>query len=82
MPLHCEEQEAIKIDPTLVSILLATVFAGVVSISAAAVFSFALLSKVVERMVSLSVGIVAMPKDGVDPVRYRRYLELKWNEPA
>ncbi|HEY1229370.1 MAG TPA: ZIP family metal transporter [Ramlibacter sp.] len=33
-------------------------FAGVVSISAAAVFSFALLSKVVERMVSLSVGIM------------------------
>jgi zinc and cadmium transporter len=32
--------------------------AGVLSISAAAVFSFSLLSKVVERMVSLSVGIL------------------------
>jgi zinc and cadmium transporter len=48
----------LKIDPILVSILLATIFAGVVSISAAAVFSFTLLSKVVERMVSLSVGIM------------------------
>lgn len=42
----------------LLSILLATMIAGVVSISAAAVFSFALLSKMVERMVSLSVGIL------------------------
>ena len=32
--------------------------AGVASITAAAIFSFALLSKVVERMVSLSVGIM------------------------
>ena len=47
-----------KINSTLVSILLATILAGVVSITAAAVFSFALLSKVVERMVSLSVGIM------------------------
>ena len=47
-----------KINPTLVSILLATTIAGVASITAAAVFSFALLSKVVERMVSLSVGIM------------------------
>ncbi len=38
--------------------MLATTIAGVVSISAAAVFSFALLSKMVERMVSLSVGIL------------------------
>jgi zinc and cadmium transporter len=38
--------------------LLATIFAGVISISAAAIFSFSLLSKVVERMVSLSVGIM------------------------
>lgn len=38
--------------------MLATTLAGVVSISAAAVFSFALLSKVVEPMVSLSVGIM------------------------
>nr|WP_267875821.1 MULTISPECIES: ZIP family metal transporter [Duganella] len=38
--------------------ILATTLAGVVSISAAAVFSFTLLSKVVERMVSLSVGLM------------------------
>ena len=48
----------IKIDPILISILLATTIAGVFSITAAAVFSFALLSKMVERMVSLSVGIM------------------------
>ena len=47
-----------KISSTLLSILLATTIAGVVSISAAAVFSFSLLSKMVERMVSLSVGIL------------------------
>jgi zinc and cadmium transporter len=47
-----------QIDPILISILLATTIAGVFSITAAAVFSFALLSKVVERMVSLSVGIM------------------------
>jgi len=47
-----------KISATLLSILLATLIAGVVSISAAAVFSFSLLSKMVERMVSLSVGIL------------------------
>ncbi len=46
------------IDPVLISILLATGLAGVVSITAAAVFSFTMLSKVVERMVSLSVGIM------------------------
>ncbi|WP_175500815.1 MULTISPECIES: ZIP family metal transporter [unclassified Duganella] len=38
--------------------MLATTLAGVVSITAAAVFSFTLLSKLVERMVSLSVGIM------------------------
>jgi zinc and cadmium transporter len=38
--------------------LLTTTIAGVISISAAALFSFALLSKMVERMVSLSVGIL------------------------
>ena len=38
--------------------MLATTIAGVVSICAAAIFSFTLLSKVVERMVSLSVGIM------------------------
>jgi len=47
-----------KINSTLVSILLATTIAGLFSITAAAIFSFALLSKVVERMVSLSVGIM------------------------
>nr|WP_098495441.1 ZIP family metal transporter [Collimonas sp. PA-H2] len=47
-----------KINSTLVSILLATTIAGVFSITAAAIFSFALLSKMVERMVSLSVGIM------------------------
>jgi zinc and cadmium transporter len=48
----------LKIDSTLLSILFATTIAGVVSITAAAVFSFSLLSKMVERMVSLSVGIL------------------------
>ena len=48
----------ILIDPTLVSILLATTIAGVASITAAALFSFSLLSRMVERMVSLSVGIM------------------------
>jgi zinc and cadmium transporter len=47
-----------KIDSPLFSILLATTLAGVLSITAAAVFSFSLLSKMVERMVSLSVGIL------------------------
>jgi len=47
-----------QIDPILISILFATLLAGVVSITAAAIFSFALLSKVVEKMVSLSVGIM------------------------
>jgi zinc and cadmium transporter len=48
----------IKIDPALLSILFATTVAGVLSITAAAVLSFSLLSKMVERMVSLSVGIL------------------------
>ena len=48
----------LKIDSALLSILLATTIAGVLSITAAAVFSFSLLSKMVERMVSLSVGIL------------------------
>jgi zinc and cadmium transporter len=48
----------LKINSTLSSILLATTLAGVISISAAALFSYALLSKMVERMVSLSVGIL------------------------
>jgi len=47
-----------KINSTLVSILLTTAISGVFSISAAALFSFSLLSKLVDRMVSLSVGIL------------------------
>lgn len=50
--------QRLKIDSPLISILLATTIAGVISISAAAVFSFSLLAKMVERMVSLSVGIL------------------------
>lgn len=46
------------INSVLLSILLATTIAGVFSISAAAVFSFSLLSQMVDRMVSLSVGIM------------------------
>lgn len=48
----------LKINSTLLSILLTTTIAGVISISAAALFSFSLLLKMVERMVSLSVGIL------------------------
>lgn len=48
----------LKINSTLISILLATTIAGVVSIIAAAIFSFSLLSKLVDRMVSFSVGIL------------------------
>ena len=40
------------------SILLATVLGGAISISAAAFLSYGLLSRMVERMVSLSVGIL------------------------
>ena len=47
-----------KIHSTLISILFTTAIAGVLSISFAAIFSFSLLSKMVERMVSLSVGIM------------------------
>jgi zinc and cadmium transporter len=46
------------IDTTLIYILLTALISGIVSITAAAVFSFALLSKMVDRMVSLSVGIM------------------------
>jgi zinc and cadmium transporter len=56
-PAFCIRSRS-DINSTLVSILLATTIAGVFSISAAAIFSFALLSKMVERMVSLSVGIL------------------------
>lgn len=54
----CCIAEGVQIEPTLISILVATTVAGVVSITAAAVFSFGLLAKMVERMVSLSVGIL------------------------
>lgn len=47
-----------EFSPALGAILLTTILAGVVSISAAAIFSFTLLSRVVERMVSLSVGVM------------------------
>jgi zinc and cadmium transporter len=57
LQLCCNIIEA-HINPTLLSILLATTIAGVVSITAAAIFSFSLLSKMVERMVSMSVGIL------------------------
>lgn len=48
----------IQIDTTLSSILLATTLAGLISISAAAFLSYGLLSKMVDRMVSLSVGLL------------------------
>ncbi|TDK66596.1 ZIP family metal transporter [Sapientia aquatica] len=38
--------------------MFTTAIAGVISITAAAIFSFSMLSKMVERMVSLSVGIM------------------------
>ena len=55
---HSIKTGGYKIDSTLISILLATTIAGVFSITAAAIFSFAILSKMVERMVCLSVGIM------------------------
>ncbi len=45
-------------DPVLISIFLAITLAGLVSITGAAVFSFTVLSKVMDRMISLSVGIM------------------------
>lgn len=48
----------LKINSTLLSILLTVTLAGVLSISVAALISFSILSKMVERMVSLSVGIL------------------------
>ena len=58
---HCDKlrkKQRFHINSILISILLATTIAGVVSITTAAIFSFTLLSKMVERMVSLSVGIM------------------------
>jgi zinc and cadmium transporter len=51
-------QKEFTIDTTLIYILLAALLSGAVSITAAALFSFTILSKMVERMVSLSVGIM------------------------
>jgi zinc and cadmium transporter len=48
----------LKINSPLLYIVLATVIAGVLSISAAALFSYTLLSKMVDKMVSLSVGML------------------------
>ena len=48
----------LQIHSTLLSILFTTAIAGVISLTAAAIFSFSILSKVVERLVSLSVGIM------------------------
>lgn len=45
-------------DPILISILLANLISGVVSIASAALLSFSLLSYVVHRMVSFSVGLL------------------------
>jgi zinc and cadmium transporter len=55
---HHGHAKRLKIDPILILHPAGHHMAGVVSISAAAVFSFTLLSKMVERMVSLSVGIM------------------------
>ena len=64
-------------EPTLFYILLATFISGAISLSAAAVFSFTLLSRLVDRMVSLSIGIMlatallhSLPEafeSGIDP---------------
>jgi zinc and cadmium transporter len=54
----CCKIPGLKINSTLLSILVTVTLAGVISISAAALLSFSLLSKMVERMVSLSVGIL------------------------
>nr|WP_222610593.1 ZIP family metal transporter [Undibacterium griseum] len=42
----------------MLSIIFTTAIAGVLSISAAAIFSYSFLTRIVERMVSLSVGIM------------------------
>jgi zinc and cadmium transporter len=54
----CCNFSGLKINSTLLFILLTVTIAGVISISAAALLSFSLLSKMVDRMVSLSVGIL------------------------
>lgn len=48
----------LEINPILLAIITTTIFAGVISITIAAIFSFAFLSKIIERLVSLSVGIM------------------------
>lgn len=47
-----------EISSTLIFILFTTILAGLISITIAAVFSFTILSKMVENLVSLSVGIM------------------------
>jgi hypothetical protein len=66
-----------KISSPLFSIILTTTLAGLISITAAAIFSYAVLSRMVDRLVSLSVGIMlstsllhALPEafeSGADP---------------
>jgi len=56
LQLCCKKE--LNIQSELTYILLATALSGAFSITMAAIFSFGLLSKMVERMVSLSVGIM------------------------
>ncbi|MFO0152250.1 MAG: ZIP family metal transporter, partial [Burkholderiales bacterium] len=52
------DQGTFIIDMTLIYILAATLLAALLSISLAAWMSFVVLSKLVERMVAFSVGIL------------------------
>lgn len=45
-------------DPVLISILLANLIAGLISLGSAALLSFSVLSKLVSKMVSFSVGLL------------------------
>lgn len=56
MQLCCKKEAVIQ--SVLTYILLATALSGAFSITIAAIFSFGLLSRMVERLVSLSVGIM------------------------
>jgi zinc and cadmium transporter len=47
-----------KIDPILISVMLATILATTLSISTAVAFSFALRPAAIERMISLSAGLM------------------------
>lgn len=55
MQLRCNHTEAI-IDPTLLYILAAVAASALISVSAAALVSYTLLSKLVDRMVAFSTG--------------------------